>query len=154
MPDTTGDLFADTAAAKPRGKTFAPETLTPPQVKRIHDWAERVVPWVSRGAFASMTTVDAYIEETLEWWDGEGRKKKKWTSTIQNRIRTLERARLTRIAQGGSEDAVLALREPVEWAARYDRKAKAVAIVGASSEGGELIRPAGGNVIHLKASES
>jgi len=153
MPEKTGDLFADTAAAKPRGKTFAPETLTPPQIKRIHGWAEKTVPWVSRGAFDSFTTVDQYIEETLEWWDGEGRKKKKWSSTIQNRIRTKERARLTRLAQQGSEEAVLALRSPAEWATRYDRKARAVAIVGASSEGGELIRPAGGKVIQLKASE-
>lgn len=153
MPEKTGDLFADTAAAKPRGKTFAPETLSPPQIKRIHAWAERAVPWVSRGAFDAFTTIDQYIEETLEWWDGAGKQRRKWVSVTQNRIRKVERARLARLARAGSEEAVLALRQPVEWATRYDRKARAVAIVGASSEGGELIRPAGGKVIQLKASE-
>jgi hypothetical protein len=153
MPDMTGDLFADTAAEKPRGKTFAPETLSPPQIKRIHAWAEKTVPWVSRGAFDSFTTVDQYIEETLEWWDGAGKQRRKWVSVTQNRIRKVERARLTRLAQQGSEEAAMALRTPTEWATRYDRKARAVAIVGASSEGGELIRPAGGKVIQLKASE-
>ncbi len=152
MPETPGDLFPESAPT--RGKTFAPEALSPPQIKRIHAWAERCVPWVSRGAFSSFTTVDQYIEETLEWWDGSGIQRRKWVSVTQNRIRKMERAKLTRLAQAGSEDAVMALREPVAWAARYDRKARAVAIVGASSEGGELIRPAGGKVIHLKASGS
>jgi len=152
MPDKTGDLFDD-AAAKPRGRTFAPETLSPPEIRQIHGWAEKTIPWVSRGAFESFTTLDQYIEEVLEWWGGEGGKKMGWVKTIQNRIRTVERGRLARIAARGNDEAAAALRQPREWALLYDRKARATAIVVASSdEGGKLIRPEGGQVIRLQAS--
>lgn len=144
-PEDPGDLFPET---RPRGKTRAPDHLSPPQIRHIHAWAERTVPWVSRGAFDSFTTIEAHIEEVLEWWAGAGRMRTSWTSTIQNRIRRVERDRLTRMARSGSEDAKLALRDPTEWARRYDRKARAVNSIGASG-GDPLIRPAGGSVIHI-----
>lgn len=144
MTDEAGDLFPETT--KPRGKTMAPEELTPPQTKAVHAWAERTVPWVTRGAFDSFTTVEGYIDETLEWWTGAGRMRKDWAKTIQNRIRTKERGRLERMARTGNESAKLALRQPEEWARRYDRKARATQHIGAS--GGEgLIHPAGGGKV-------
>lgn len=144
MGQDSGDLFPDTA--RPRGKTLAPEELTPPQIRAIHAWAERAVPWVSRGAFDSFTTVEGYIEEVLEWWAGAGRMRKNWAKTIQNRIRTKERERLERMARSGNESAGLALRQPEEWARRYDRKTRATAHIGAGGVDG-LIRPEGGGKV-------
>jgi hypothetical protein len=148
MPDDPRGLFPD--EAKPRGRSLAPTELTPPQLQRIHAWAEQKVPWVSRGAFESYTTVEAHVEEILEWWDGAGKMKRKWVSTIQNRIRKVERLRLERLARSGSQEAVLALRQPAEWARRYDRKLRATqAVQAVTTEGEGLIRPAGGKVLRL-----
>lgn len=138
------DLFP----TKKNGNTSAPESLTPQQEKKIRDWAERIVPWVSRGAFDSFTTIDSFVDEVLEWWGGAGRRKSDWVKTIQTRIRKLERDRLAVLAKRGNEDAKLALRDPGEWARRYDRKQQATRFV--SSSGGEdLISPMGGTVLKL-----
>ena len=144
MSETTGDLFPHPA----KGKTRAPEQLNPKQLKQIHEWAERKVPWVSRGAFDAFTTVDDYIETALEWFGSAGLLKQKWPLTCQVWIRKEERKRLESLAKGGSADAKLALREPEEWQRRYDRKIQATRHV-ASSGGEALISPAGGNVLTL-----
>lgn len=148
MPEQTGDLFP-AAASTSRGKTDAPEQLAPPQIRAMHAWAEKTVPWVSRGAFDSMTTLEQHVEECLEWWQGEGRRKKRWVQTIQNRIRTVERRRLERLARSGNEEARLALRQPEEWARRYDRKVRAVEAVSNTQGGEGLLRPTGGTVISI-----
>jgi hypothetical protein len=152
MPDETGELFP--ALAPPRGRTLAPPDLKPAQLRVLEAWAERTVPWISRGAFESYTTLESHVEEVLEWWDGAGRMKRNWVSTIRNRIRQIERRRLERIANRGSEDARLALRQPQEWARRYDRKLARVAAHQSAPTTESMIRPAGGRVIHLSAPRS
>lgn len=144
MPTNDGELFPSPA----RGKTRAPEHLTPPQIKEIEEWAERMVPWVSRGAFEAFTPVDDYIEEVLTYWASTGRMRLNWAATVKTRIRTVERRRVESLARRGSEEAKLALRAPTEWARRYDRKVIAVSRI--SSKLGEgLIRPSGGTALRL-----
>lgn len=148
-----GDLFPATSQKKGR-QTRAPDELAPPQILRLEEWAERVVPWVSRGALGSYGGLHDMIDECLEWWRGSGGTKANWVGTIQNRIRTVERdrerGRVTKMAAAGSEDAKLALRDPAAWAARYDVKAKEVARMTASTgTSTELLRPEGGTALRL-----
>ena len=134
----------------PPKKTRAPQKLTPIQLQRLRQWAEEKVPWISRGCFESFTTLDAYVEEVLEYWTGTGGLKVNWLATVRNWIRRKERDRLERIARAGNAQAVLALREPADWVKSYDGKASAVErLDAATSEEKELIRPSGGVVVQI-----
>ncbi len=123
--------------------------LTPPQMRALEEWAEKAVPWIRREALGSFTTLEAHVEECLDWWRADGRKKLDWPATIRNRIRQVERRRLERMARLGDEGAALALRRPIDWAKRYDAKARQSAPLAASGGDGGLIRPGGGNVIAI-----
>ncbi len=141
-----GSLF-DQPDQKPARRTRAPKEFSPPQMRHIEDWAERTVPWVSRGALEADETIPSYVEEALDYWLSSGRLKADWIRTVQNRIRHVERDRLRRLVRIGNDSARRALRDPSGWALDYDTKAKLKPVV--SSEGSTLIRPVGGRVIHL-----
>lgn len=149
MSDSQTSLFGeDPPPSRSRGRSRAPDQLTPHQTKALHAWAEKTVPWVTRGAFESYTTLDDYVDEILEWWQADGGLKLDWLKTIQNRIRKLERGRVERLARSGSESAKLALRRPEVWAREHDRRARSASHVGMASDPG-LIRPSGGQVLSI-----
>jgi hypothetical protein len=142
-------LFPEPKRAQKKRGTAAPESLTTPQRRDLEDWAERVVPWLSREALDSFENLESYTEEILEWWRGEGGLKVNWVATIQNRIRTAERRRLADMARHGSEGARLALRSAESWKRTHD--ARAVAAKAAAEESApEYLNPGGGGeVYHL-----
>ena len=148
MPTDQPPLFAEPAKPKRKTRTRPPESLTPPQMVRIQEWAERVVPWLRREALESFESVESYVEECLEYWQGRGDLRPDWVLTIQHRIRTQERRRLSQMAKAGSQSARDALHDPEAWARSYDVRAKAAA--GASQPfGPKFLDPAGGKVIQL-----
>lgn len=116
------DLFEPDDGKRKR-RSRAPEFLSPPQHKRLAEWAEMTVPWLSRGAFGTFETLDSQVAECLEYWRGRGDLRADWVATIQNRIRTVERRGLTYLARRGDEAAGKALRDPVAWAQEFDRRA-------------------------------
>ena len=134
---------------KPARRTRAPKELNPRQRKRLEEWAERTVPWLRRAALDSFETLDSYVEETLEFWHANGKLKADWVATIENRIRQGERPRLKSLAMRGNEEAAFALRDPIAWAQRFDRRARSRPKTVSPSN--SIFRPSGGNVIHLKA---
>jgi len=139
----------DESDQKPARRTRAPEELNPLQRKRLDAWAERKVPWISRGAFESLTPIDDYIEETLGYWQANGRLKADWTATVQNRIREVEHRKLRAMARAGREEAKQALLDPVAWASRYDSLA-AMKPTPTATDPAPYVRPQGGRVIHLR----
>lgn len=151
MPKRTDESQGQLFGPPKRGKSLAPESLPEREMVALREWAERTVPWISRGAFESFTTLEQHVEEVLEWWAGAGRMRSDWRRTIQNRVRKVERDRLERMARAGNQDARLALRAPEEWARRYDRSMRETAVLSSpvDSDGG-LIRPRGGKVVSLR----
>lgn len=141
-------MFEETSQ-KNSPRKRAPETLNPSEQKRLEDWAERVVPWMSREALECFETLDNYSAETLEWWASNGKTKANWVSTIMNRVRNRERSRLTRMARDGNKDAALALRSPTEWRDRFETALKLKP--SASAETPALVRPKGGRVLDIRA---
>ena len=146
MPDQP-DLFAEPKPARKKPGTHAPDKLTPPQIRKVEDWAERTVPWLRREALESFESLESYVEEITEWWQGEGRPKADWVKTIQNRIRKVERRRLTDLAKNGSQSARQALRDPIAWAKAYDARAKASTEAARATGPDEPIRPKGGAAV-------
>ncbi len=147
MPDQS-DLFPDIPIRKQRGRP-APDQLTPPQMRELEEWAERVVPWLKREALESFDSVDSYVEEILEYWQGRGDVRSGWLATIKNRIRTVERDRLKRMARAGSEGARQALQAPLSWAKTHDSRARASRSASVPTTPTGLMRPAGGDLIRL-----
>ena len=80
----------------------------------------------------------------------KNRLKVDWLATIQNRIRTAERRRLSDLARQGSPGAKQALRNPEAWARGYDEGAKASS-AAAKIFGPEYLDPGGADVIELGA---
>lgn len=144
------DLFAKpkTRKRKAPGKP-APERLTPPEMRRLHEWAERVCPWIRREALDSFDSIESHVEEILEYWQGRGDLRPEWLKTIQNRIRTVERDRLKRMAKDGHDGARQALLDPSGWAKAYDARRRATSEAKQQFGEGGLIEPAGGRVIRL-----
>ncbi len=152
MPDDLEDLFPSSLPrARTKRRTTAPEALTPPQIKRIEDWAERRVPWLKREALDSFESVESYVEEILDWWRGEGGLKADWVATVRNRIEVMERRRLAKMAKEGHELARQALRHPEAWATAYDARRRAVesATTVVGDEGG-LVKPQGAAIFQLR----
>lgn len=137
--------------ARKRRGTRAPDTLTPPELKQIQEWAELTVPWLRREALDSFESVESYVEEILDYWRGDGGVKADWVATIRNRIRTKERGRLARLAKDGSGSAAKALRDPEAWAASYDARRKAIASVDVAIGPDQPISPPGGRVISIQS---
>jgi hypothetical protein len=151
MPDDLEDLFPSSLPrARTKRRTMAPEALTPPQLKRLEDWAERRVPWLKREALDSFENLESYVEEILDWWRGEGGLKADWLATVRNRIEVMERRRLAKLATDGNEAARQALRHPEAWAVAYDSRRRiveaATTVVGLE---GDTLKPKGAQVIRL-----
>ncbi len=148
MPPDQPPLFADPPKPKRKTRTRPPEKLTAVQMVRIQEWAERVVPWLRREALESFESVETYVEECLEYWQGRGDLRPDWLLTIQHRIRVEERRRLSQMAKAGSQSAKAALHDPAAWAEAYDLRAKA-ATGAAKSFGPDFVTPRGADVIQL-----
>lgn len=147
------DLFGDDPAFQP-GATRAPETLNPAQMKRIRTWAEDHVPWVTRGAFESFTSLDEYTDACLTYFRTKKTMRPNWADSVVNWIRNAERERLTRIARRGDQSAALALRDPKRWREQYDRAERATTRV---SHDMTLLTPAAsvaGKVVSLSSRRS
>lgn len=127
----------------------APDALNSAEMKRLMEWAEAVVPWISREALGSFQTVDSYTQETLEYWQGSGKTKANWVATIMNRIRTQERYRLERLVRDGSKSAELALRAPDRWRDQFEQH-KALKPETLPQDPTEPLRPTGGHIIQLQ----
>jgi hypothetical protein len=127
----------------------APDGLTPPELRSLHDWAELNCPWLRREALESFERVETYVEEILDWWRGDGGLKSDWVATIRNRIRVVERTRLAELAKRGNNSARQALRSPIAWAAEYDRQQAASERVANLSAPAHLDPGGGGEIVHL-----
>lgn len=146
MPDQP-DLFAEPKPARKKPGTHAPDKLTPPQIRKLEDWAEQKVPWLRREALDSFEGLASYVEEILEFWQAKGTLWVNWRLVIQNRIRFKERERLEKMARAGSQSARQALRDPIAWAKAYDARAKASMEAARATGPDEPIRPKGGAAV-------
>lgn len=121
----------------------APAKFNPAEWKRLRLWAEDHVPWIARGAFGSLTTLEEYVDTVLIFFQ-QGRKMRPgWVASVQNWVRREERSRLMRLAASGNENARLALRAPVQWREQFDRLAKEAKLARRPSEAA-MLRPSGG----------
>ncbi len=144
------DLFGKRKAKRKKRGTPAPETLSVPEIRRLEDWAEGNVPWLRREALESFENLGTYVEECLLYWRGRGDLRARWPQTIMARILRVERKRVTKLAQEGSDSARQALKDPQAWARAYDRRSRASRAAGAAWTPEGTIRPkGGGEVIQL-----
>lgn len=137
------DLFGEERATATR----APAELNPAQWKHLREWAERSVPWVSRGALGSLTPIESYAEDCLLWFRQKNKRHVDWVATIQTWVRKDEKERLERMARAGSASAKAALRDPVAWRERFDRMAREEKRMERAET--VLIAPAGGSSASL-----
>lgn len=116
------------------GRCPAPDALDPIEWNGLRRWAEQTVPWVTRGAFGSLRSLESYVEEVLDWGRSNGRLKTSWPATVRNWIRRDEFQRLERLARAGNVGASEALRDPVAWRAAWDSKVQAAALFAPRKE--------------------
>lgn len=114
------DLF-DADPTHAPGSRRAPADLNPAQWARVREWADTRCPWISRGALGSLTPVEEYVDACLTFFRQRKTLRVDWADTVISWIRNDERKRLERMANGGSESARLALRDPVAWRLKHDR---------------------------------
>lgn len=101
--------------------TRCPEELNPAELRKLKQWAEDHVPWVSRGALGALTPIDEYVDACLAWFCGKKTMRPGWLGTVKTWIRKDERSRLERLARNGDESARLALTAPIKWRSQHDR---------------------------------
>lgn len=115
-------LESPDSSTKKRGARPAPEELTPTEVLSLEEWAEKKMPWISRGALGSTTTLEDYIDECLDWYRAKGRRQADWVATVRGWIRRDEKRRLTSPPSDYNKSA---LRDPQKWKQIFDRGERA-----------------------------
>lgn len=146
------DLFDSDPKHAP-GARRAPKDLNPAEWRELRRWAEERVPWLTRGALGATASLEEYVDACLSHFRQSTKRRAGWVETCQNWVRTDERRRVERMANGGNDAARLALRDPAAWRVQHDRKLRLTAEVVRPPE---LIVPAtpATNVVSLSARRS
>lgn len=74
-------------------KTAPPEDLTQEQQRKLFEWHCKRYPHSWTYMSGRRRFLRDAIDETLNYWRGEGRKKADWLAVVENRVRQLEKWR-------------------------------------------------------------